>query len=245
VTRIGPSVWGDAAAEVYDDLGAVTTLELERAVDVLSELAAGGRVLELGVGSGRLAIPLAERGLEVHGIDASSAMVDRLRAAPGGERVHVHIGDFGDVAVDGRFSLVYCPARTFFMLASQEAQLRCFRNVAEHLTEEGLFLLEVWLPTSSAGDDFSIWELTPDRLELALWRQDAATQLLEMMYLRITEGGIRLLPSRDRETSPHELDLMAQLVGLSLRDRWDDWSRAPFSGRTGEHVSVYGRDGAL
>jgi SAM-dependent methyltransferase len=244
VTGIGPSSWGDAAAAVYDDLGTVTTLELDRAVDVLAELARGGRVLELGLGSGRLAVPLAERGLEVHGIEASAAMVARLRASPGGDCVHVHVGDFADVAVEGRFSLVYCPGRTFFMLPTQEAQARCFRNVADHLDDDGLFLLEVWVPVPRAGDGFAIWELTPDRLELGFWREGAATQVLESIYLRITPDGVRLLPTRDRETSPHELDLMARLAGLTLRERWDAWSRRPFSGRTGEHVSVYAREAA-
>jgi len=241
VESFQPSTWGEHAAEIYDDLAVTKSLVLDEAVEVLFQLARGGRVLELAVGNGRLALPLAERGLEVHGIDASPAMLEQLRARPGGERVHVHLGDFADVALDGTFPLVFCAAYTFFSLTTPEDQLRCFRNVARHLTDDGLFVIEAWVPTARRGDSFSIHAIEPDRLEISFWRHDPLTQVLDSMYLVVTEGGIRLIPSRDRETPPGELDLMAQLAGLSLRERWEGWDRERFSGESGDHVSLYAR----
>jgi len=241
VESFQPSTWGDHAADIYDDLAMTKAFALDEAVEVLFELARGGPVLELAVGSGRLALPLAARGLEICGIDASPAMLDKLRAKPGGERVDVHLGDFADVAVEGSFRVVFCAAYTFFSLTTPDDQLRCFRNVADHMTDDGLFLIEAWVPSATRGDSFSIHAIEPDRLEISFWRQDPRTQLLESMYLVVTEAGIRLIPSRDRETSPGELDLMAQLAGLSLRERWEGWDRQPFSGASGAHVSVYAK----
>src|SRR6185312_16277880 len=136
----GPATYGDRIADVYDAFHSETGLDTEAAVDVLAELAGDGPVLELAIGTGRIAIPLAARGIEVHGIDASEQMVAKLREKPGGDRIPVTIGDFADVGVEGRYSLIFVVFNTLFGLQSQDAQLRCFTNAAEHLTDEGLFL---------------------------------------------------------------------------------------------------------
>ena len=144
------STYGDRIAEVYDEF--YRPAEDSERVDVLVELAAGGRALELGVGTGKYALPLAAKGVEVHGIDASEAMVDQLRAKEGGAKMPVTIGDFADVAVEGTFSLVFVTSNTFFMLTTQEEQIRCFVNVASHLDESGAFLVHAFVPDVAMFD---------------------------------------------------------------------------------------------
>jgi SAM-dependent methyltransferase len=150
----GPSTYGDRWADIYDDwtqqrLGAAVT---QAAIDGLAELADGGRVLELAIGTGRIALGLVERGLEVHGLDASEEMVARLRAKPGGEDLPVTIGDFADVGVDGRFDVVFVAFNTFFALTTQDDQIRCFENVARHLTDDGVFAIEAFVPDPARFD---------------------------------------------------------------------------------------------
>ncbi|MDQ3805853.1 MAG: class I SAM-dependent methyltransferase, partial [Acidobacteriota bacterium] len=200
--------------------------------------------LELGVGTGRVALPLRERGVEVHGIDASPAMVERLRAKPGGDRIAVTLGDFAEVGVGGEFALVYVVFNTFFALLSQEAQVRCFRNVARRLSPAGVFLVEAFVPDVarySGGQVNRATEVTLDRVVYDVAQHDPVRQYVIGQSVVIADGRVRLYPVQLRYAWPSELDLMARLAGLRLRERRGGWQREPFTG-SGKHVSVYERD---
>ena len=240
----GPATYGDRIADVYDqhvlDLG----LDTEGAVDTLASLAGNGPVLELAIGTGRLALPLAERGLEVHGVDASEAMVAKLHEKPGGDRIPVTMGDFADVRVDGSYSLIFVAFNTFFGLLDQEHQVRCFANVATHLADGGLFLIEVFLPDLGRfdrGQRTQVTRVNPDEVFLDASRHDPIAQVIESNHVVITEAGAKLYPVNLRYAFPGELDLMARLAGLELKERWGDWNRQPFTASSPRHVSVYGR----
>jgi SAM-dependent methyltransferase len=201
-------------------------------------------VLELAIGTGRLALPLAERGLEVRGIDASEAMVAKLREKPGGDRIPVTMGDFADVGVEGSYSLIFIGFNTFFALLTQEDQLRCFANVAEHLARGGVFALEAFFPDLARydrGQRVNVIRLNPDEVMLDASLHDPVGQRVEAEHIVITEQGIRLYPVNLRYAFPAELDLMARLAGLELKERWGGWGREPFTADSPRHVSVYGR----
>jgi len=235
------STYGERIAEVYDERHPAFE---EAAVRLLAELAAGGRALELGVGTGRVALPLAARGVEVHGIDASPAMVERLRAKPGGDRVRVTFGDFAEAEAEGEFALVYVVFNTFFALLTQEAQVRCFRNVAARLAPGGVFLIEAFVPNVArytGGQATYAHEVTADRVILDVARHDPSRQYVAAQQIIITDGQVRLYPVQLRYAWPAELDLMARLAGLSLRERWGGWHRTPFTSESTHHVSVYAR----
>lgn len=240
----GPETYGDRIADVYDDWYSEQAhfLDTEGAVEALTGLAGPGPVLELAVGTGRLALALAERGLEVHGIDASEAMVAKLRGKPGGDRVRVTIGDFADVGVEGRYPLVFVAFNTFFALLTQDDQVRCFENVAARLTADGVFALEVFFPDLARFDrgqraNANIVEV--DRVVLDASRHDPIAQRVASQHISITASGVRLFPVNVRYAFPSELDLMARLAGLRLRDRWGGWRHEPFTEQSGRHVSVY------
>jgi SAM-dependent methyltransferase len=235
------STYGERVAEVYDEQHRYLD---EGGVELLAELARGGRALELGIGTGRLALPLAARGVEVHGIDASPAMIERLRAKPGGGAVNITFGDFADVSAEGEFALVYVVFNTFFALLSQDEQARCFQNVAEHLTPDGLFLIEAFVPDLSLyyhGHMFRAASIKTDSLTLNVASLDPVTQTATGQQVIIDERGVRLFPVKLRYAWPSELDLMARLAGLRLRARWGGWRREPFTARSEKHVSVYER----
>jgi SAM-dependent methyltransferase len=236
------STYGERIAEFYDDRHHAFD---EAAVRLLAELAGGGRALELGVGTGRLALPLAALGVEVHGIDASRAMVERLRAKPGGGDIPVVFGDFEEVAIPGEFALVYVVFNTFFALLSQEAQVRCFRNVAARLAPGGVFLIEAFVPDLArytGGQVTNAVEVTADRAVLDISRYDPVRQYVTGQTVVLTDGQVRLFPVQLRFAWPSELDLMARLGGLSLRGRWGGWGREEFDAGSAKHISVYGRD---
>ena len=235
--------YGESYARVYDDWHG--SLD-EATVEHLCELAAGGRVLELGVGTGRVALPLAARGLEVHGIDSSAAMVERLRAKPGGAGVKVSMGDFADVAAEGEFALVYVVLNTFFMLLTQEEQVRCFGNVAPRLAPGGAFVVEAFVPDLTLydrGQAVRLSDVGKEFVNLHVAQLDAARQRVTGQQIVVDAGGVRLFPIEIRFAWPSELDLMARLAGLRLRERWGGWRREPFDGRSTKHVSVYERAG--
>ena len=234
--------YGESYAEYYDGWhGSID----EATIKTLAELAAGGRALELGVGTGRVALPLSAEGVEVHGIDASPAMVEKLRAKPGGERVEVSIGDFADVDAPGLFSLVFVVFNTFFMLLTQEEQVRCFRNAAARLGPGGLFVVEAFVPDLTRYEDGQAVKTTSiadDHAILEVARLDAARQHVTSQRVVLGgAGGVRLFPIQVRFAWPSELDLMAQLAGLRLRERWGGWRREPFDSHSVKHVSVYER----
>ena len=239
------STYGDRIAQVYDEIhGGLSTAEhVDPIVDVLEELAAGGRALELGIGTGRIALPLAARGTAVHGIDASESMVAEMRRKPGGDAIPVTLGDFADVDADGRFSLVYVVFNTFFGLLTQEAQVSCFANVARRLDDGGVFLVEAFAPDLTRfvrGQSIQTSVLETDRVSIDLSRHDAVGQTVSSSHLYITEDGVRLFPVKLRYAWPSELDLMARLAGMELRHRWGDWRRTPFTASSVSHVSIYG-----
>jgi SAM-dependent methyltransferase len=237
-----PETYGERSAEAYDDWHGEFD---EAAVVLLAGLAGGGRALELGVGTGRVAIPLAAAGVEVQGIDASPSMVERMRAKPGGERVRASIGDFADVSADGEFSLVFVVFNTLFMLLTQEEQLRCFRNAAARLAPGGVFLVEAFVPDLTRyekGQAVKATSIEDDRAILEVATLDAARQHVTSQRVILGgAGGVRLYPIQIRYAWPAELDLMARLAGLRLRERWGGWRREPFDSQSVRHVSVYER----
>ena len=239
----GPSTYGDRVADIYDHMPQVLGRDTGDAVATLAELAGAGPVLELGIGTGRLALPLAARGLAVHGIDASEAMVKKLRAKPGGERIPVAIGDFADVAVDGRFPLIFVAFNTFFGLSSQEDQVRCFARVAEHLTDDGVFVLEAFVPDVTRfdrGQRVGVTHMGVGDVQLEASLHDPVAQRIRSHHIVMSnEGGARLYPVHVRYAWPSELDLMARLAGLHLRARWSYWDKSEFTAASRSHVSVY------
>jgi hypothetical protein len=237
------STYGDRIADVYDQwYDNAAFLDRDAAVETLTDLAADGPALELAIGTGRVALPLRERGVEVHGIDASEAMVAKLREKPGGDAVRVTIGDFADVAVDGRFRLVYVVFNTFFALDSQDEQIRCFVNVAAHLTDDGVFVIEAFVPEPDRFDgNVRVSRIDADTVQLDASLVDRAEQRSESRHVVITPTGAKFYPVRIRWSYPSELDLMARLAGLRLRHRWGGWRDQPFTKTSPRHVSVYER----
>jgi SAM-dependent methyltransferase len=235
--------YGDRVAARYDELYA--DLDPTDAVETLARLAAGrGPVLELAIGTGRIALPLAERGVEVHGVDVSEPMVERLRAKPGGDRIPVTIGDFADVPVEGRYPLVFVAFNTFFGLTTQDEQVRCFANVAAHLTDDGVFVLEGFVPDLARFDRnqrVSAIKVELDEVQLETTRYDPVAQRSTSQHVFVGPGGIELIPVVIRFAWPAELDLMARLAGLRLHERWGGWDGRPFTAESERHVSVYGR----
>jgi SAM-dependent methyltransferase len=241
VEPYGPETYGERVADVYDDWY-VPAEDAAAVARTLAELAAGGRALELGIGTGRVALPLAAAGVEVHGIDASAAMVERMRAKPGGDAIPVVIGDFRTVPVDGPFALVFVVANTFFQLLSQDAQVECFAEVAARLAPGGRFVVEAFVPDLTRFDrdlHLGVRDVGTDAVRLDASVHDPQSQLISSTQVRITERGIRLVHARLRFAFPSELDLMARLAGLALEHRWGSFARAPFTAESATHVSVY------
>ena len=237
-----PETYGQRIAGVYDDWYDVVD---PATVPVLVELAharSGARALELGIGTGRVAIPLRQAGIAVEGIDASEAMVARMRAKPGGGEILVIIGDMANIAVEGQYDLIYVLFTTFFCLLTQEDQVRCFRNVAQHLSPQGSFVIEAFVPDParlSARQGVRASDVGADALRLEAAQIDLATQVITSQTVLLTEEGVRLFPVKIRYAWPSELDLMAQLAGLELRHRWANWRKDEFTARSTGHVSVY------
>jgi SAM-dependent methyltransferase len=238
----GPSTYGDRIAELYDSL--YSGPETESAVEFLAERARSGRTLELGIGTGRVALQLKRRGIDIHGIDASEAMVGKLLAKPGGDQIPIEIGDFADVGVDGQFQLIFIVFNAFFALTSQEDQIRCFRNVARRLTPHGRFVIEAFVPDLGRfdrGQRTSTERIELDRVMLEVTVHDPTRQMATTQHLHITPAGVEMYPVQIRYAWPSELDLMARLAGLELKERLGGWKGEPFTAESGAHVSVYGR----
>lgn len=237
-----PTGYGQRWADVYDERVAWRAGEVEPVVDLLADLAGGGPALELGVGTGRVALPLVDRGVEVHGLEASPAMIEHLRSRPGGAELPVVLGDMADMDVEGTFRLVFAVFNTFFALPSQEAQVRCFHGVARHLTPDGAFVVEAFVPDPArfeGGQTVRAVEAATDRVVLEVARHDPVGQRVASSELTLTPEGHDLRPLMLRYAWPAELDLMARLAGLRLEARWADWRRSPFTGASHRHVSLY------
>ena len=233
--------YNQRCADVYDQWFGYFD---EAAVDVLEELAGGGRALELGVGTGLLALPLAARGVRVEGVDASPEMVAALRAKPGGGELKVTMGDFADLKVEGEFALVYVVYNTLFALQTQEEQVCCFRGVAARLAPGGTFVVEAFVPDLaqlSAGRGVRFLHMTDERVGIRVYEHDPVAQKLRSRHVVFTDGATRVFPVEVRYAWPPELDLMARLAGLRLRARWADWRRGAFDAKSEKHVSVYER----
>jgi len=231
--------YDESAAEMFEPA------VVDPIVDLLVELAGSGRALELGIGTGRIALPLARRGVPVHGIELSEAMVARLRAKPGGEDIGVTIGDFATTTVEGTFSVAYLVVNTIMNLTTQPAQVACFRNVAAHLEPGGCFVIEVGIPELQRlppGDTVRAFHVSANRWGFDEY--DVATQGLTSHHFEIVDGRVERLSIPFRYVWPAELDLMAQLAGMRLRDRWSGWKREPFASDSRKHVSIWEKPAA-
>jgi SAM-dependent methyltransferase len=213
---------------------------LDPAIDFLAAIAGSGRALEFGIGTGRIALPLAQRGVAVRGIDVSKAMVARLHAKPGGEDIDVTIGDFATSTVDGSFSLVYVVFNTIMNLTTQAGQVACFRNAAAHLEPGGCFVVEVGVPGLQRlppGQTIQAFHVSETRWGFDEY--DVAMQGLTSHHFEIVDGRVERLSVPFRYVWPSELDLMADLAGMSLRERWGGWKRELFTSESDSHVSVW------
>jgi SAM-dependent methyltransferase len=240
------NLFGEAVAASYDENSAdmFEPSVVEPTVDFLADLAGDGAALELGIGTGRIALPLARRGIPVRGIDLSEAMVARLRAKPGAEQIAVTIGDFATTTVEGRFALAYLVFNTIMNLTTQEAQVACFRNVAAHLEPGGCFVIEQRVPELRrlpAGQSVLPWHMGPDHW--VLYSYDVATQAMRGHYVEFVDGRGQYSTIPFRYVWPAELDLMARLAGMTLRERWAGWRREPFTSDSPKHVSVWEKRG--
>jgi SAM-dependent methyltransferase len=215
---------------------------VDPAVRFLAELAGTGAALELGIGTGRLALPLSRRGVEVHGIELSPAMVAQLQAKPGADTIDVTIGDFATTRVAGTFTLAYLVRNTIANLTTQDQQVACFRNVAAHLEPGGCFVIEVYVPELQRlppGETIHAFTVTPTHLGFEEF--DVATQIAYSHHYWVVDGQLETFSAPFRYVWPSELDLMARLAGLTLRERWSSWEREPFTSDSRSHVSVWGK----
>jgi SAM-dependent methyltransferase len=246
--RYGPAVhdedgvFGESVAARYDE--SESQMFEPRVVDAtagfLAGLAGDGRALELAVGTGRIALPLARRGVPVEGIDISRAMVARMRAKPGADAIAVTIGDFATTRVAGAFSLVYLVFNTIMNLTTQDAQVACFANAAAHLDPGGCFVVEVSVPDLRRlppGQNAVPFGVSPERCAVDVY--DVATQAMSSNYYEIVDGRAEFTTYPFRYVWPSELDLMARMAGLRLRERWAGWAGEPFTGESEKHVSVW------
>ncbi|GAA4790079.1 class I SAM-dependent methyltransferase [Streptomyces ziwulingensis] len=234
--------FGEEVASRYDESAAdmFRPAEVDPAVDLLAGLAGDGPALEMGIGTGRIALPLAARGVPVHGIDLSRAMVRRLRAKPGGAAVGVTVGDFATTRVAGSFTLAYLVFNTINNLTTQDAQVACFRNAAGHLRPGGRFVVEVGVPDLRRLPPGQ--NIVPFRATETQWgfdTYDVVTQAMISHHFGLADGHATHTSLPFRYVWPSELDLMARLAGLRPTDRWADWSRSPFTAESTRHVSVW------
>jgi SAM-dependent methyltransferase len=226
--------YDESAAAMFD------SAIVEPVVDFLVEIAGNGRALELGIGTGRIALPLAQRGVPVHGIELSKAMAATLRAKPGGEDIGVTVGDFSTSSVDGTFSVAYLVFNTIMNLTTQAAQVACFRNVAAQLEPGGCFVIEVGVPELQRlppGETIRAFHVSETRWGLDEY--DVARQGLTSHHFEIVDGRVGRFSVPFRYAWPAELDLMAELAGMRLRERWSGWQREPFTSDSRKHVSVW------
>jgi SAM-dependent methyltransferase len=240
----GSSTYGDRIADIYDDVYGEVPFsgDVASTVGFLRDVAGDGPMLELGIGTGRVALPLRRAGVDVAGIDASRAMVARLAAKPGGDAIPVTIADFARFGLDGRFRAVYVVFNTFFGLLSQDDQVACFSSVARHLTADGVFVIEAFVPDLGRfdrGQRVSAIDVGLDGVRLEVSSHDPLEQRTTSQHVFLGRDGVRLFPVQIRYASIPELDLMARLAGMRPRERWADWDRSPLTATSPKHVSVY------
>jgi hypothetical protein len=234
--------FGERVAARYDahSAGMFDPSVVAPAVETLAQLAGDGAALEFAIGTGRIAVPLAERGVRVAGIDNSEAMLARLREKPGAERIEAMVGDMAATRVDGEFSLVYLVFNTIFNLVTQDGQVACFENAAAHLPRGGRFVIEARVPELQRlplGQTVLPWRADPDGWSYYVY--DVVAQRLSGRHFHVVDGRVEPSPIEMRYAWPAELDLMARLAGMRLQDRWGGWQREPFTALSPAHVSVY------
>jgi len=235
------ATYGDRLADFYDELP-IHPPDADAAAECLAGLAGPGAALELAIGTGRIALPLARLGVAISGVDVSAAMVAKLRAKPGGDDIPVTIGDFADVGVDGRFALIFVVYSTFFVLLDQATQQRCFERVAEHLAPGGRFVIEAFVPDPTRFErhqHVEVRHVGVDAAILSVSRHEPAVQRVESLFMWLSADGIQTWPVHLRYAWPSELDLMAQRAGLRLEHRWGGWDGGQFTDDSVKHVSVY------
>ena len=236
------STYGERFADFYDDMYP----DFDKAlIETLVDLSQGGRALELGIGTGRIALPLSQAGLDVNGIDASSAMLAKLEAKPGAEKIHTSTGNFADLAVEGQFDLIFVVFNTFFNLQNQAEQARCFQNVAKRLTPDGVFVIEAFVPDMTRFiDRQTVRAINMDEygVRLEVTQLELVKQQIRSQHVFLTEDGVRLFPVKIRFAWPSELDLMAALAGLELQHRWGSWDRDQLTDDSSSHISVYSHE---
>jgi SAM-dependent methyltransferase len=240
--RQGKGFFGERAASVYDERAAdmFAPAVVLPVVDMLADFAGQGRALEFGIGTGRIALPLAKRGVRVVGIDDSEAMVARLRAKTGADQIDVAIGSFATTRVDGEFALVYLIFNTIFNLVTQDEQVACFQNAAAHLESGGRFVVETHVPDLQRlplGQTIIPNRAEPEGISFDVY--DVVTQRFSSQHYVFADSRVEAYPVEFRYAWPSELDLMARIAGLTMRERWGGWQREPFTGVSRTHVSVY------
>ena len=234
-----PGLFGRQWADHYDSTDNPDPVP---EADFLASVARGGRVLELAIGTGRVALPLAERGLAVEGVEASPEMVARMRAKPGGADIPVVIGDMADVAVEGPFDLVYLVFNTLFNLVDGERQADCFRNTARVLASDGAFVVQAYVPDPAdfeGNEQAQVRNVTEDLVELRVHRYGLAAQTFIRQTVTFRDGSVRLEPFAMRYLWPGQIDALAEQAGLRLTERYADYDRSPFTTDSKNHVSVY------
>lgn len=236
--------YGDRLAEIYDEFYSDLP-PVDKTVQVLAELAEDGPALELGIGTGRIALPLVEAGVEVHGIDASERMVEQLKAKPHGDSIPVSVGDFTDVDAPGsEYSLIYVVWNTFYGLLSQQDQIRCLENVFQRLRTGGRLVMSGFVPDLeryNRGQSIGITRLGVDEVRADFATVDPVSQIVRGSHVSIVDGQARTYPFRLRYCWPSELDLMARIAGLELEDRWGGWDKSDLDSKSGLHVNVFRR----
>ncbi len=235
------SAYGDVYAEVYDDLFARRD-DLDQLSRVLREFVDDGRALEFGIGTGRIALPLAKLGVRVYGLDNSAAMLEKLRAKDGADRIVAKVGSFVSDGVDETFSLVFCVFSTLYQITEQEDQVRTFANAARHLKPGGKFIVENFVQDRRRflfDQEVTTTHVAPTMVELRAAQLNPAEQIIELNRMVITESGVKFYPNRMRFIHPSEMDLMARLNGFAVRARWSGWNRAPYGAASGNYIGVY------
>ena len=231
--------YGKRHAEIYDEFN--TTYD-PACIDLLAEVSKGGPALELGIGTGRIALPLHEKGVSVQGIDASGEMLGKLRAKPGGTEIELTTGSFAQFDLVEQFGLIYVVFNTFFALLSQDEQVECFASVRKHLAPDGVFVIEAFVPDPcryETGQTVRAVRMSETDAIFDISQHDPAAQIITTQHVWMMPDGLRLYPVKLRYAWPSELDLMAQLAGLALHHRWSSWSKHPFTGASKKHISVY------
>jgi SAM-dependent methyltransferase len=242
VSRVPENFFGERVAKTYDESESemFDPAVVESTVDFLAGLVGDGAALELAIGTGRIGLPLSRRGVRVHGIDLSEAMVAKLREKPGGDDIPVTMGDYATTKVDGTFSLAYLVFNTINNLRTQDAQVACFQNVAAHLEPGGCFVIEVGIPSLQRlppGETVRPFEVSPTHIGFDEF--DIKSQGLISHHYSFRDGQVEVNSVPFRYVWPAELDLMARIAGMTLRERWSDWNREPFTNDSTKHVSVW------